>query len=141
MADSQSQLPYKAFISYSGTSGYRMVRELEGFLEGFHALRTPTEIRLEKLEICTDISDFTLPSAENRLGNSAAKASVWPLIESHLEKSQYLVVLGSPEAAHSEWVARECAWFLKHRGPSFILLAVIWGDPAADARQVFPTVW
>jgi hypothetical protein len=62
---------------------------------------------------------------------------LWMEIESALAQSRYFILLASPPAAESRWVARELAWWKEHHGPSRILVVltdgeIVWDDGRAD---------
>ncbi len=60
----------------------------------------------------------------------SASPELWPSIEAALRESEHLILLASPRAAGSEWVEREIDWWLEHRSPSTLLIAVTEGDIA-----------
>lgn len=127
---------YDAFVSYATDPDYRLVRELEVFLETFHETPTPSGIALRALHICVDGSDFTLPktAAAGEPGEELPR-----IIESYLASSRYLLVVASRGARQSSWVRQEVEWFLSNRPKDRILLAVSQGyDPGATPDEVFP---
>lgn len=130
---------FDAFLSYSARADYDSVRRMESFLESFHTLKTPRELPLKKLEICTDVSDFRLPPRSQRPASPTDVPSIAAVLDQHLAQSRYLVVLCCPEAVGSQWVDYEVRWFLEHRSREDILLAVTGGaDPANQPEEVFP---
>lgn len=125
---------YSVFLSYSTDPDYSLVRKLESFLETFHKLKTPKELLLTPLNICVDGSDFSISKTQKREGTNAVAS----LIDTYLSQSAELLVLCSNKAKISTWVDQEVRWFLKHRGPDSIRLAVTEGvDPGAEQREVF----
>ncbi len=57
-------------------------------------------------------------------------------IRDALEQSQALIVVCSPRAAASRWVASEISHFAEHRGPENIFCLIVDGEPnAADPAQ------
>src|SRR4051812_18010199 len=54
----------------------------------------------------------------------SANAALWPAIEKALTESRYFILVASPEAAVSPWVARELMCWLDHKGPDTILIAL-----------------
>ena len=125
---------FDLFVSYSTKPDYRLVRELESFLETFHRLPTPDNIGLRPISVCVDGSDFKTP----RRGRGEMTAEVETVIDQHLALSSELLVLCSSDASHSKWVDHEVQWFLQHRGPEYIRLAVTEGvDPDARPEEVF----
>lgn len=127
---------YDAFLSYSTDPDYHLARDLESFLETFHELPRTADMGVRPLRVCRDGSDFRVP----RNARSASEiASASEIITRHLERSEYLVVICSQNAALSPWVLFECNWFLEHRGASRILLCVSEGaDPKVDDASLFP---
>jgi hypothetical protein len=68
-------------------------------------------------------------------------AGEWASIEQALSRSRWLVLLASPEAAASERVGRELAWWLEHRSARQILVVLTSGEyarsvPAAVRRAL-----
>src|SRR3954447_12235409 len=62
----------------------------------------------------------------------AATPGLWPAIEQALDRSQYLILLTSPEAAASPWVNKEVAYWLDHKGADTLLIALTDGALAWD---------
>ena len=67
----------------------------------------------------------------------AASPELWPAIESALAESTHLLLLASPAAAGSRWVAREIEWWFANRSPStmFVLLTdgeLVWDEESRD---------
>jgi WD40 repeat protein len=120
---------YKLFISYSTDPDFGLARRLETFLETFHRLPTPAGLTLQPLEVCRDGSDF----------HSTATSGIDATLVSYLSRSDELLVLCSKRARTSNWVAEEIAWFLEHRGPNCIRVAITEGDRLDTlADEVFP---
>ena len=126
---------YDLFISYATTPDYRLVRDLESFLESFHRLPVPEDQPLRPLQVCVDGSDFCLPR-EQRL--SEQRVGVPEVIKSHLAECAELLVLCSTGARDSKWVNEEVQWFLEHRGSHAIRVAVTDGaDPSHNPQEIF----
>jgi len=135
-AKSTTSFQYDGFLSYSTGSDYQTARRVEVFLESFHKLTPPAGAVIRRLQICRDGSDFRLPKSSQK---PSASDPIWEIIESQLEKAQYLLVLCSPAAVTSPWVAREIAWFVEHRGPNWVLPLLSAGrDPIASPEECFP---
>lgn len=60
---------------------------------------------------------------------------LWGKIEAGLARSDWLVVLASPEARASVWVDREIAWWLEHKSVHTILLVVTAGQLVWDEER------
>ena len=60
----------------------------------------------------------------------AADPALWPAIERALASSGWFVLLASPEAARSEWVEEEAAWWLAHRGYERLIVILTAGELA-----------
>src|SRR6266403_5696484 len=58
----------------------------------------------------------------------SATPSLWPSIENALKHSRYFILLASPEAARSKWVAKEAAYWFSQRDNSTILVAITDGE-------------
>ena len=126
--------PFDLFISYSTDPDYRLVRQLEKLLESFHELPTLNGAQFTPLRICVDGSDFKLPHPME----DQYLAEVEPVLNYYLSKSKYLLVCCSKASRTSRWVAHEFNWFLRNRGPEFILLGVTEGfDRSGAPEQVF----
>ena len=68
----------------------------------------------------------------------AANEALWPSIQAAMDTSRYFILLASPEAAASPWVAREISYWLDHNPPGTLLIAVTSGELHWDAaRQDF----
>ncbi|HKO58175.1 MAG TPA: TIR domain-containing protein [Thermoanaerobaculia bacterium] len=123
---------YDAFLSYASVADYAIARRIETFLEGFHAELGGGRVR--QLEICRDGSDFRLPA---RRPQGEPDAAIWSIIETELRRSRTLLVLCSPAAAASPWVAKEVRAFAGD--PERLLIAVTHGDdPIAAPQSCFP---
>jgi WD40 repeat protein len=128
---------YDGFLSYATASDYQTARQVESFLESFHKLAPPAGAVIRQLQICRDGSDFKLPEASG--GEGADEDPIWQIILSQLQRAKYLLVLCSPAAAKSPWVAREAAWFIENRGRDAVLALVTMGsDPVNNPVECFP---
>ena len=104
---SEYQYKFDAFVSYSTDPDYILVRDIERFLESFHKLSTPEKIKLKKLEICRDGSDFQLSRKRESIPLVPASNPINNLIEEQLAKSRYLLIFCSRNASKSIWVDQE----------------------------------
>jgi hypothetical protein len=112
---------YKAFISYSHGADNRLAPALRTALHGF----AKPWYRLRAMRVFRDETGLAITSA------------LWPSIEAALLDSEYFLLLASPDAAASEWVQREVAWWLDRRAADHLLIAltggeILWNDTAQD---------
>src|SRR5215216_5360684 len=107
---------YDAFISYSHAADGKLAPALQNALQRF----AKPWYRLRALHLFRDQTSL------------AATPALWPAIEQALLGSRYFLLLASPEAAESRWVQREVAWWLEHRSPQTLLIAVTDGTIARE---------
>jgi hypothetical protein len=67
----------------------------------------------------------------------SATPHLWPTIEQALAQSRFLILLASPEAAASQWVNKEIAYWLEAKSADTLLIAVTdcaldWDNAAND---------
>ena len=111
---------YHAFISYRHTP--RDIRVAEDVQRQLEHMRIPEDIQektgIRKIApIFRDKSELPVTSS---LTDEICRA---------LADSRYLIVICSPEAAESEWVAREIRLFLETHGPEDVLTVLSKGEP------------
>ncbi|UXY25075.1 TIR domain-containing protein (plasmid) [Streptomyces cynarae] len=122
MTDSSDAAPhYDAFISYSHSWDNAVATAFQSELQ---SMARPW-YRWRMLRTFRDVTNLT------------ASPGLWPDIERALSQSQWLVVMASPAAAGSFWVRKEIRWWLTHRSPDTILIALtdgtlLWDEDAAD---------
>ncbi|MET9352613.1 TIR domain-containing protein [Streptomyces sp. NPDC006617] len=115
----RTELGYGAFLSYSGERDRRWLPHLRHAIEKqSRPWYKPPHIRV--------FLDKTGVSIGPEL---------WGKIEAGLARSDWLVVLASPEARSSAWVDREIAWWLEHKSVHTILLVVTAGQLVWDERR------
>jgi tetratricopeptide (TPR) repeat protein len=112
---------YDAFISYSHAKDKLVASALQRTLQ---KLGKPWYQR-RALRIFRD--DTSL----------AATPHLWPAIEQALQNSRYLLVVASPEFAHSKWCEREVASWVAQKSIDTLLIAVtdgelIWNETEHD---------
>lgn len=64
----------------------------------------------------------------------AANPDLWATIERALRESRYFILLASPEAARSEWVGREVAFWQEHRDRGTFLIVLTGGTISWDTQ-------
>jgi hypothetical protein len=118
---------YDAFLSYS--------RDSDGeFAPAFHA-------QLLEFDRRDDVPDLNIFLDRTGLANNP---SLWDAIERKLERSDYLILFASEGAASSKYVAKEVAWWLDHRGPETLLVAltsgkIVWDQTANEIDTISTT--
>lgn len=118
---------YDAFLSYS--------RDSDGeFAPAFHAQLLAFDDRPEapRLSIFLDRTGL------------ANNPSLWDSIQRKLERSEYLILFASEGAASSRYVAKEVAWWLDHREPETLLVAltsgkIVWDQTANEIDTISTT--
>ncbi|MFJ9590692.1 toll/interleukin-1 receptor domain-containing protein [Streptomyces acidicola] len=110
-----------AFISYSQSKNAALAKKLQRGLERLAVSR----FRRMRMSVFRDVTG--LP----------ANHDLWQSIQRELARSRYLILLASPEAAASPWVAKEVDYWLRERDTEHLLIAVAsgeikWDDKAGD---------
>jgi tetratricopeptide (TPR) repeat protein len=129
---------YRGFVSYSTEPDYDLARTVESFIESFHLRSGIRRLRLERLEICRDGSDFKLPSrqGEQLLGPGSRIRSI---LDGYLDQSMYLIVLCSRRAATSPYVKYEIEHFLQSHPSDDVLTVITEGEsPSQKPEEVLP---
>src|SRR5580693_6240688 len=104
-------MSYNAFISYSHNTDNTLAAALQSAL---HRFAKPW-YKLRALHIFRDQT------------NLAVNPALWSSIRDALDQSLYFILLASPEAAASEWVAKEAEYWIDRNGPSHILIVLTGG--------------
>jgi hypothetical protein len=112
---------YAAFISYSHAGDRALASALQA---GLHRFAKPWH-RLRALRVFRDEASL------------AANPRLWGSISEALLASKSLILLASPEAARSDWVARELALWASEKSRENLLIvvtdgAVRWDPTAGD---------
>ncbi len=111
---------YDAFISYSHRGAEAVSTALQYELERYGK----PWFRPRRLRVFRDKTDL------------AASPQLWTTIVEALCRSDWLIVMASPEAAASEWVNREVEWWIRHRSPDRILVALVAGEIAFTDDEI-----
>ena len=101
---------YDAFLSYSHHDG----AVAAGIQKGLHRIGRRVG-QLNALRVFRDTTDL------------AANPNLWGKVTDAMDRSRYLIVVLSPRAAASEWVNKEVAYWLEHRGPDQLLIVLAEG--------------
>ena len=107
---------YDAFISYSHAKDKPIASALQSAIQ---RLGKPL-FRRRVLRVFRDDTSLS------------ATPGLWSSIEQALANSRFLIVLASPEAAASPWVAKEVAYWLEHKSAETLLIGVTGGTLAWD---------
>jgi WD40 repeat protein len=116
-----NRFKYRAFMSYSHAADDHIAPQLQKALSQF---ARPWR-RIRALRIFRDQT------------NLALNPHLWADIQQALDQSEFFILLASPEAAQSEWVRREIAYWLATRSPETLLMVltkgeIIWDRAAGD---------
>ena len=109
-------MPYDAFISYSHEADGRLAPAVQ---QGLQRLARPW-YRIRALRVFRDATGL------------AVNPHLWTSIEGALDDSDHFVLLASPEAAASPWVARELEHWLVAKPPERILPVLTDGELVWD---------
>jgi WD40 repeat protein len=118
-------LAFDAFISYSHAADGRLAPALQRAIQ---RLAKPW-YRTRALHVFRDESALS------------ANPHLWSSIEQALDDAEWFVLLASPDAVASGWVSRELDYWLTHKSPDRILVAVTGGtwDWDLDAHALTGT--
>jgi WD40 repeat protein len=110
---------FDAFISYSHARSATIATAVQ---TGLHRFARPW-YRARALRVFRDTT------------NLSVSPHLWSDIVEALSSSAWLVLIASPEAATSRWVAREMAWWLANRSAERLLIVVTDGRLAWDDER------
>jgi WD40 repeat protein len=99
---------YAAFVSYSHDADKRFALALQAQIERFDR----RWYRWSRVSVFVD---------KTRM---AAADELWPSLQSAMEHSSWLVLIASPEAARSPFVAKELSWWIENKPPGRIALVL-----------------
>jgi hypothetical protein len=105
-------MPYNAFISYSHAMDGQLAPAIQ---KALHRIAKPW-YKQKALHVFRDETSLT------------ATPHLWNNIEKALGEAEFLIVLASPTAAHSKWVAKEVEYWLQNKSLDTLILAVTEGD-------------
>lgn len=112
---------YAAFVSYSHAADSDLAEALQRDLQGF----AKPWFRLRALRVFLDRASMT------------ANPGLWSSVTAALDSSSFLILMACPESAASEWVQREVEYWLRHKGPQKLLIAmtagrIVWDWSTSD---------
>src|SRR6516162_10211199 len=120
---------YDAFISYSHAKDKPIASALQSEIQ---RLGKPW-YRRRALRLFRDDTSLS------------ATPGLWPSIEQALANSRFLILLASPQAAASQWVNKEVAYWLEHKHVETLLIALtegelVWDEALGDfaPREAIP---
>jgi hypothetical protein len=103
-------LIHKAFMSYSHAADNRLAPALQSALQ---KLAKPW-YKLRAIKVFRDKTGLSLTP------------ELWPKIQQALTRSEYFLLLASPDAACSPWVQQEIGFWLKNKSLQNFL--IVWTD-------------
>ncbi len=110
---------YDAFISYSHAADGQLAPALQTTLQRY----AKPWYRRRVLRVFRDQTGLS------------ANPHLWTSIVEALDGARWFILLSSPDAARSEWVGKEIAHWVEHKGPDQILPVVTDGTWAWDADR------
>ncbi len=116
---SRAELGYGVFLSYSGERDRRWLPRLRHVIEK----QSRPWYKPPRIRAFLDATGVSIGP------------ELWGKIEAGLARSDWLVVLASPEAKSSLWVDREIEWWLERKSVHTILLVVTAGQLVWDERR------
>ena len=103
---------YDAFISYSHQGAEAVSKALQLDLERYGK----PWYRQRRLRVFRDKTDL------------AASPHLWPTIVEALARSDWFILMASPEAHASSWMNQEVDWWVQHKPADHILIALTGGE-------------
>jgi WD40 repeat protein len=113
-------MAFNALISFSHDADHTLAAALQSAL---HRFAKPW-YKLRALHIFRDQT------------NLAVNPALWSSIRDALDQSLFFILLASPEAAASPWVAKEAEYWIDRNGPSRILIVLTGGTLQWDHSAV-----
>jgi tetratricopeptide (TPR) repeat protein len=123
-------LRYWAFLSYSHRDAGIAVR-LQQALETY---RIPRSLMGHKTPVGEPAPAFLKPIFRDR-DDLQASPDLKARVRAALAQSRYLIVICSPDAAHSDWVNDEIIEFKRLHGDQRVLALIVAGEPFASERK------
>jgi TIR domain len=112
---------YKAFLSYNQRADHVLASALERGLEQF----SKKWYRRRAFDVFRDATSLS------------ANSALWPSLQANLNRTEYYILIASPESAASNWVPKELMHWLTHRGHRNLLFVltdgeILWDETASD---------
>ena len=128
----QQKYEYYGFISYNRRDRKEAVR-IQQQLERY---RLPASLRKERPDLPEHVSPIFLDQSDLVAHDGGLEQSLLD----QLDKSEYLIVLCSPNSAHSSWVNAEIEHFIETGRISHIIPVIISGESHAQdpANECYP---
>jgi WD40 repeat protein len=110
---------YDAFISYSHAKDKPIAASLQSVVQ---TLGKPW-YRRRALRVFRDDTSLS------------ATPHLWPSIEKALSESRHLILLASPEAAKSPWIAKEVEYWFTHKSSDTLFIGLTDGELSWDGKK------
>lgn len=110
---------FDAFISYSGADDRVIVSQLQNRIENV----AKKWYRAPMVRVFFDKASI------------AAGTKLWDRIEYGLSRASWLILIASPQSAHSTWVRKELEWWIANRSLDTIFIVHTDGDLSWDAAN------
>jgi WD40 repeat protein len=117
--------PFDAFISYSRRASSTLATDLQTAVERF----AKPWYRLRAIRVFRDDASMS------------ANTALWSNIEQGLRQSEWFVLIASPAAAASQYVANEVTWWLQHKSADRIIIVLEEGVDIAWDRGANDFDW
>jgi WD40 repeat protein len=111
--------PFQVFLSYSRNASGQLAIDLQNGLERF----AKPWYRLRALRVFRDDASMS------------ANTALWSTIQTGLSQAQFFVLVATPAAAASTYVAQEIQWWLQHKGPANLLIVQADGEIYWDRQR------
>jgi MTH538 TIR-like domain (DUF1863)/WD domain, G-beta repeat len=116
-------MAYKAFVSYSHAADDRLAPMLQSSLQRF----AKPFYKLRAIDVFRDKTSLHLTP------------ELWPEIQKAIGRSEFFILLASPDSAQSQWVRKEVDEWLRLRGGGIVNFLIVltggsleWDDDAND---------
>ncbi len=111
---------YKAFLSYNQRADSVLASALERGLEQF----SKKWYQRRAFDVFRDATSLS------------ANSALWPTLQASLDRTEYYILIASPESAASNWVPKELTHWLTHRGHRNVLFVLTHGEILWDETAI-----